>query len=173
MYNNLSEEKISKKIDKIIGKLHILRKKKELWGLTEEENIQLMNLTFEYAKNYYQLMDNIFDSYIEPFIYNDRIIDIKSELSDLYGWNGNLLCFDSNLKNLFSNFKKESKEKIILLIKELMNEELQEAIKFERSDYGKEIIELFSSLQNTKKDGCVCKYIKTRYNVMISMIEED
>lgn len=173
MYTNLSEEKISKNIDKIIGKLHILRKKKELWGLTEEENQSLMNLTFEYAKNYYQLMDNIFNNYIEPFIFNDRIIELKSILTDKYGWDGNLLCFDINLKDLFKNISNDNKTEVISFIEELMNEELKEAVKLESSDYGKEIMELFSSLRNTNINGCVSKYIKMRYSIMISLIEEE
>lgn len=170
---NLNEDKISKDIDKIIGKLHILRKKKELWGLTNEENTSLMNLTIEYAKNYYQLIDNIFNNYIEPFIYNDRVIEIKSELTDFYGWSGNLLCFDSNLKGLFSKINNDNKDSLILLVNELMDEELSEAIGFENNNYNKEILELFSSLQNTNKEGCVYKYIKTRYTTMISIIEEE
>lgn len=171
MYS-LSEDKISKDIDKIIGKLHVLKKKKSLWGLTEEENKILMNLTFEYAKNYYQFIDNIFNNYIEPFIYNEKIIEIKCIFKDKYCWDGNLLCFDSKLKKIFKGLSSDDKETVILLLKEVMNEELKMVNEFESSEYGIETIELFSSLQNVDKEGCVGKYIKTRYNIMISMIEE-
>ena len=171
MYN-LSEDKISKDIDKIIGKLHILRKKKELWGLTDDENTMLMNLTFEYAKNYYQLIDNIFNDYIEPFIYNEEIIEIKSILQDKYNWNGNLLCFDSQLNKLLKIFSNKDKTVVVSLLRKLMEEELKMSYMFEESDYGQEIIELFSSLQNIDKNICVSKYIKTRYSIMINMIEE-
>lgn len=171
MYN-LSEDKISKDIDKIIGKLHILRKKKELWGLTDDENTMLMNLTFEYAKNYYQLIDNIFNDYIEPFIYNEEIIEIKSILQDKYNWNGNLLCFDSQLNKLLKIFSNKDKTVVVSLLRKLMEEELKMSYMFEESDYGQEIIELFSSLQNIDKSICVSKYIKTRYSIMINMIEE-
>lgn len=171
MYN-LSEDKISKDLDKIIGKLHILKKKKELWGLTEDENKTLMNLTVEYAKNYYQLIDNIFNDYIEPFIYNEEIIEIKSILKDKYNWDGNLLCFDSNLNKLLKIFSKKDKESVVYLLNRLMEEELKMSYIFEESNYGKEIIELFSSLQNIDKSICINKYIKTRYNIMINMIKE-
>lgn len=168
----ISEDKISKEIDKIIGKLHILRKKKELWGLTEEEDKLLKSLTVEYAKNYYQFIDNIFNDYIEPYIYNEEIIEIKSILQDRYNWNGNLLCFDFKLNKLLKIFNDEDKEDIISLLERLMEEELKMLYILEESDYGREMVELFSSLQNVDKDICISRYIRTRYNVMISMIEE-
>ena len=168
----LSEDKISKELDKIIGKLHILRKKKELWGLTEEEDNLLKSLKVEYAKNYYQFIDNIFNEYIEPYIYNEEIIEIKSILQDRYNWNGNLLCFDFKLNKLLNLFNDDDKEDVITLLEKLMEEELKMLYILEESDYGKEMIELFSLLQSVDKNICISKYIKTRYMIMISMIKE-
>lgn len=164
-----NEEALSNNIDKIIKKINVLKSKKKLWGLNLEDEKELIKLTLLYMKHYYQLIDVIFNDYVEPFLYNDKIISIKNEMLNTYNWDGSLFFFDSDIENLLNNVK--DKSGIINHLKELQKEELKMFVYFKSSQYGEEIIELFGLLQNISKDGGIEKYINVRYNTLISLIE--
>lgn len=170
----INEEKLNKDIDKIVAKVHMLQKKKRLWGLSEEENNELSKLLFTYMKNHYQLIDVVFSNYVEPFLYNDKIVYIKSVLTSKYDWDGSLLFFDNDMEKLFNkiNDKQDNKQEVLDLINELVEEELVMSADFEDSDYGQEIIELFGTLQNTTSPDCIENYIRLRNDIITTMIME-
>lgn len=167
----LQEEKLCKDIENLIGRIHTLKKKKKLWGLSIEEESKMVKLTLEYLKNYYQLIDIIFSSYIEPFLYNDTIVDIKEEIYMKYEWDGNLTMFEEDIDKLLESSKNSTVE-LISLIEKLKEEELKTAKEFVSTEYGKEACEMFCMMQNIKFDfKCIEKYIYTRYDVILGLLE--
>ena len=168
---SLQEDKICKDIEKLIGRINTLKKKKKLWGLTSEEDLKMIELILEYLKNYYQLIDIIFNNYIEPFIYNDKIVNIKTELFMKYEWDGNLTMFEEDIERLMS-ISKDSRVELVGLIEELKEEEILMAKEFSETEYGKEACEMFCILQNIKlSNNCIEKYIITRYDIILGLIE--
>ncbi len=168
---SLQEKRICNDIDKLIGRISTLQKKKKLWGLNVEEDKKLIGLTVDYLKNYYQLIDIVFNNYIEPFMYNDNIIDIKEELYSKYNWDGSVTMFNDDIDELLNNCK-DSIPDVLNLIEQLKDEELLAADEFINTEYGKEAIEMFCSLQNVEiNDECIRKYILVRYEVILGLLE--
>lgn len=162
------EDKVCKDIEKLVNKIQILKKKKKLWGLTDDEDNIMINMILEYFQNFYKLIDIVFCNYIEPFLYNEDIICIKSKLMDKYNWNGNLLLKEDDIK-IVDNI--DDKYYFIVLIERLRELELKEAEKFSNTEHGREASEMFCLLQNIKYDyKCIEKYIDIRYDLILSMI---
>lgn len=165
----MNEEKLSKDIEKIINKIQILQKKKKMWDLSEIENEELLKLLLEYMRTNYQLTDVVFLKYIEPFLYNEKIIDLKGKLMSKYNWEGQLLFIDKDIQNLVN--KINNKSEILDIISEITNEELELVNDFNISIYGEEISDLFASLQNNDKYS-IKTYIQMRHEIILEMIME-
>lgn len=165
----MNEEKLSKDIEKIINKIQILQKKKKMWDLSEIENEELLKLLLEYMRTNYQLTDVVFLKYIEPFLYNEKIIDLKGKLMSKYNWEGQLLFIDKDIQNLVN--KINNKSEILDIISEITNEELELVDDFNISIYGEEISDLFASLQNNDKYS-IKTYIQMRREIILEMIME-
>lgn len=170
---SLQEKRICDDIDKLIVRINILQKKKKLWGLSLEDDKNLIKLTMDYLRNYYQLIDIVFNNYIEPFMYNDNIIDIKEELYLKYKWDGSIMMFNDDIEKMINNCKNSISD-VLRLVEKLKDEELLMADEFSKTEYGKEAIEMFCSLQNIKTDNqCIKKYIMIRYEVILGLLESE
>lgn len=170
MNMEVSEQNLYTKIEKLVKKIDLLERKKKQWGLSREEYNKLYRYNIEFLQNHYQLIDITFNNYIEPFLYNDRIIEIKSELFETYKWDGKLLCFDEDINNFIKNVK-DNKNDVIKLLNELKDEEIKSSIEFLLTEQGQEMEELFCKLKNTSEKNSIKEYIDIRYDIMMEMIE--
>lgn len=166
---NLSGEQLYKKVDKTLQKAIVLDKKKKLWGISELENKKLNESILDYTRYYFKLIDDVFVNYIEPFLFTDKIINLKQEILFKSGWEGNLLFEDNEINEFIK--KADNLKEIKILLQMLKTEELKMTLQFEKSEYGLEIMDLFSELNNSKDEDCVIKYIRLRYNIMIKLLD--
>lgn len=169
---SLQEKALMNKIDKLINSIEILKKKEQLWGLGAEDTKKLLSLTIEYLRNYYQLIDIAFGEYIEPFIFNDKIIDLKEQLRSKYNWEGNILLFNDDISELMESIG-DDKKSVLSIIEEITKEEIESVKEFKKTDYGQESIKMFCTLQNKDLDeDCMEKYINTRLFILKDLFEE-
>lgn len=170
-----TEENLYNKIDKILNKSMKLEKKKKLWGINEEEEIQLFKLKLEYLQYYSMLIDMVFINYVEPMIYDEEIMDIKSEIMMKSNWEGNVLMTEDEIDNFINKIK--DKEDMINLIQKLKIKEIKNMKKTEINGLGEEIFKLFNELPGIGEDedykNNIIDYIIIKYDIMISILEGD
>ena len=171
-----SEEKLYNTIDKILDKIEVLEKKKKLWGLAKEDGIKLLKLKFEYLKYYSILIDKVFVDYVEPVIYTEEIIDLKSRILMESKWEGQLLIIEEDINEFIKNVRGKEEE-IIDMINELRMREIKEIADLEDNIISEEIFKLFSELPGMEGEEedykiNIIEYVMMKYDVMLSLLED-
>lgn len=162
-------EKIYGKMDAITQKIKLIEDKKNLWGIYDEEEVE--KLMLKYLQYYYELSDETFIDYIEPFLYNEDIIKMKSILIDKYKWDGKIYFIEEDIEK-FNNMIYDKKE-FLKLFKKITEEEIKNIhIESIQNDI-KEMNVLFSELNHCKDENYIETYINTRFEIIKNLLGEE
>lgn len=164
-------ESLATKLEALHKKLLLLKKRLDRWGLNDEEKIKLEKLSTEYLEAHYKLVDLTFTDHIEPFLYNDKIIDLKTKMEEKYNWSGEIMFDDDYMESVMKSIK--DVDGFLDDIEELEKLELSQVEDFINTPSGEEIEDAFKNLmllEEESEQDSISRYIVNRTDITRKLV---
>lgn len=166
-------ESLATKLESTHKKLFLMKKRLDRWGLNDEEKIKLEKLSTEYLETHYKLVDLTFTDHIEPFLYTDKIIDLKTKMEEKYNWSGEIMFDDDYMESVMKSI--EDVDDFLDDIDELEKLELSQVGDFIDTPSGEEIEDAFKNLmvfENESEDklDSISRYIISRSDITKKLV---
>ena len=128
-------------------------------------------LSTEYLEAHYKLVDLTFTDHIEPFLYNDKIIDLKTKMEEKYNWSGEIMFDDDYMESVMKSIK--DVDDFLDDIEELEKLELSQVEDFINTPSGEEIEDAFKNLillEEESEQDSISRYIVNRTDITRKLV---